>query len=400
MSTRRTFIKGALIGGAAATAAMVTGEVVAGLAHPSGTSSPTPSEPGVNKLTPLGLNQPGIASAPLKHTRLIAFDLKETAETAMSAWMSLLADDIDRLMSSQPLLADPQPELSSLEGQIAIVVGFGPSLFKKLGIEDQQPLGFSEIPSFAIDNLQEKISGGDVLLMLSGDDVLQLANAERALIRDSSYFASIRWQQSGFSSVQPDSSLGSQRNLMGQIDGTASAKPGAASFGDSVWAKRGPNWHMGGTTLVYRKIAMQLDTWDKLDHDDKEKVIGRKLSNGAPLNKSKETDFLDLTAKSANGLPAIPTFAHVRQAQAGEGKYPLFRKPFNYVDEIAEVGSSAGLLWMAYVGNMAEQYLPLQEKLATFDLLNKWTQPIGSAVFALPKGRLHKTDPLCGGLFS
>ena len=35
---------------------------------------------------------------------------------------------------------------------------------------------------------------------------------------------------------------------------------------------------------------------------------------------------------------------------------------------------------------MARQFLPVQHRLAELDLLNEWTTPIGSAVFAIPPG--------------
>ncbi|MDO8107879.1 Dyp-type peroxidase, partial [Isoptericola sp. b441] len=33
-----------------------------------------------------------------------------------------------------------------------------------------------------------------------------------------------------------------------------------------------------------------------------------------------------------------------------------------------------------------EQFLPVQRRLAELDLLNRWTTPIGSAVFWVPPG--------------
>jgi dye decolorizing peroxidase len=53
---------------------------------------------------------------------------------------------------------------------------------------------------------------------------------------------------------------------------------------------------------------------------------------------------------------------------------------------MAEDGTpDVGLLWTAYMKNI-EQYIPVQQRLAKFDLLNKWTVPIGSSVFAIAGG--------------
>ena len=45
-----------------------------------------------------------------------------------------------------------------------------------------------------------------------------------------------------------------------------------------------------------------------------------------------------------------------------------------------------GLIFASYQADLAAQFLPIQARLAEFDLLNFWTTPIGSAVFAIPPG--------------
>ena len=410
MGSRREFLKGAIIGGVGATSSLIGGQLIAN------TLNPHPAEPisqraGLTKtqraFQPLGKHQPGIESEPLAMTTLLALDIKGAVTTdQMRSWMTILADDIDRLMEHREMLADPQPELSLQTDSLAIVVGFGPSLFKKLALEDRQPEGFGELPAFKIDRLAADKSHGDVLIMISSDSSLQSAHVERSLLRDSSYFAKLKWRQTGFSSVDPNSPLGSQRNLMGQIDGTGSARIGTDSFTKSVWGEKSPSkdsptsWYAGGTTLVYRKIEMNLETWDILDRKSKENTIGRTLANGAPLGGKNETDFLDLNARGENGFHTIPDFAHVRRAQSAEGSLPLFRKPYNYLEELPDQSTRAGLVWLAYAHNAEKQYVPIQRKLAEFDLLNKWTTPIASAIFAIPRGRVKVSDPLCGGLFN
>jgi dye decolorizing peroxidase len=69
----------------------------------------------------------------------------------------------------------------------------------------------------------------------------------------------------------------------------------------------------------------------------------------------------------------------------------FFRRPFNYqvvsADQEATPGNlESGLLWTAYAKNLSKQYVPVQERLASFDLLNQWTTPVGSATFAIARG--------------
>lgn len=173
---------------------------------------------------------------------------------------------------------------------------------------------------------------------------------------------------------------------MGQLDGTVNPVPETADFEAVVWAAGSPDWFAGGTTLVLRRIKMQLDTWDKLDPPDKELAIGRRLGSGAPLTGTTATDPADFAAVDGTGLPVIPHFSHMARARAHQQGDRFLRRPYNYDDSDIESGADAGLLFAAYQADITTQYLPVQQRLAEQDLMNSWTVPIGSAVFALPPG--------------
>jgi dye decolorizing peroxidase len=335
-----------------------------------------------------GAHQNGVELELQTFTNFIAFELNsETDKSAMLRWMSVLTDDFSRLSIGKPVLADAQPQLALGPARLTFTVGFGPSLFMKLGLEALMPESFQNLPDFKIDKLQSKFSNGDVLVQVSCDDPVVLSHAVRAVIRDSLSFAKVHYSQQGFSNAQGVSPSGTrQRNLMGQVDGTDNPALQSDDFNRLVWIESGPEWAVGGTILVLRRISMHLDTWDKLGRTDKELVIGRDLAKGAPLGKSNENDVPDFDQRAKSGLTVIPPFAHIRRASASNPNERFFRRPFNY-----EVGVSAqgvpdvGMLWTAYMRNM-NQYVPVQTRLASFDLLNQWTTPIGSAVFAIPGG--------------
>lgn len=349
-----------------------------------------------------GLHQSGIELDIQAVTNMVAFDIKESVTKAdMLRWMRLLTDDIARLTAGEPVLADPAPELAIGAARFTAYVGFGPSLFSKLGLEAQMPEGFAELPAFGVDQLQERYSAGDVLIHIAADDPVVLAHGTRGLVRDSMPFASVRWVQPGFAHSPGMIPAGlTHRNLMGQVDGTANPELGSSDFDSVVWINEGPEWIKGGTLLVFRRIAMQLDTWDQLGTPSKEEVIGRKLSNGAPLTGERETDVPDLGARHPNGLLVIPEFAHIRRAAPQESGERIFRRPFSYDNGMNERGSmDVGLLWTAYQRDISKQYLPIQRRLEQLDLLNQWTVPIGSAVFAIPGG-VQGSELLAEALFS
>lgn len=335
-------------------------------------------------------------------TTFVVLDIKETTDrAAMLRWMSLLTDDIYRLSSGEPVLADPAPELAIGAARFSAYVGFGLSLFAKLGLESQMPAGFGPLPSFKVDQLQDGFSGGDVLIHIAADDPVVLSHGTRGLIRDSLPFATLRHTQSGFAHTPGMVPSGlTHRNLMGQVDGTANPKLGSDDFDQVVWIEDGPDWIRGGTQLVFRRIAMQLNTWDQLGTPAKEEVVGRKLSNGAPLTGVNETDTPDLSARHPNGLLVIPDFAHIRRAAPQNVSDRMFRRPFSYEGQPAEDGTpDVGLLWTAYQRDMSKQFVPVQRRLDELDLLNQWTTPIGSAEFAIAGG-VARGEVIAQALFS
>jgi len=381
--SRRGFLAGSAIAGSSAAVGLATG------ATASQVFGETELKTAKTSHDFFGPHQMGIELPIQSVTNFVTLDLKSTTDlAAMKRWMLLLTDDIQRLAKGEPVLADPNPELSIGAAGFSAYVGFGYSLFEKLNLQNELPSGFIELPSFKMDKFQEEFVRGDVLIHVAADDPIVLSHSTRSLIRDSMPFATLRNMQAGFAHSPGMVSEGvTHRNLMGQIDGTANPKLNTSEFDDVVWIQDGPQWIQGGTLLVYRRIEMNLDTWDQLGAPAKEEVIGRKLSNGAPLTGVKESDIPDLDARHANGLKVIPEFAHIRRAAPDAPGERIFRRPFSYELPATQAGSAnVGLIWTAYQRDIEKQFLPIQRRLEQLDLLNNWTTPIGSAVFAIPRG--------------
>jgi dye decolorizing peroxidase len=76
-----------------------------------------------------------------------------------------------------------------------------------------------------------------------------------------------------------------------------------------------------------------------------------------------------------------------RLARVEDDRLKIFRRPYNYDETPSADGTAdAGLVFASYQRDIAEQFLPIQRRLAEADLLNDWITPIGSAVFAIPPG--------------
>jgi dye decolorizing peroxidase len=205
------------------------------------------------------------------------------------------------------------------------------------------------------------------------------------LLKDARSFASLRWSQTGFRRAYGTERPGTtMRNLFGQVDGTTNPEPGTKDFDAVVWA--GEGWMAGGTGAVIRRIRMDLDKWDRLDRSGREASVGRTMANGAPLTGAKEFDEPDFDATTAVGFPVIPQFAHIRRARGDDGER-IFRRAYNYDERPTGASvSESGLLFVSFQADIDRQFTPMQQRLADLDLLNEWTTPIGSSVFAIPPG--------------
>lgn len=115
--------------------------------------------------------------------------------------------------------------------------------------------------------------------------------------------------------------------------------------------------------------------------------MGRTLANGAPLTGTQESDEPDFEATTRIGFPVIPEFSHMRRARSENTAERFLRRGYNY-DDAPSPGSvsNSGLLFITFQTDVDAQFVPIQRRLDELDLLNEWTTPIGSAVFAIPPG--------------
>lgn len=336
----------------------------------------------------IGVHQAGIVTPPQAHAVFVGLNLVPgTGVDGLRRLMRQWTSDAARLQSGIPVLGDPQPDLASPASRLTVTVGLGRGALAEAKLLDRAPAWLAPLPTFSVDKLQARWNDGDVLAQVCSDDPIVLAHAVRALMVSATGIAVLHWMQRGFR--RPVTSTSTMRNLMGQVDGTA--QPTDAELDQAVWiGAEGPDWLRGGSSLVLRRIQMDLDTWDLLDPQAKEQVIGRRMTSGAPLTGAKETDVPDLEAK-VNGLPVIPDFAHIRHAAVTSPAMKILRRPYNYDDPVAGTGggvggTEAGLLFAAYQRDPMTQFVPMQQRLAKNDLLNLWTTPVGSAVFAILPG--------------
>lgn len=381
-ATRRQFLLGGAVAGAGAVAAIGI-DAVASARTPDATASVPLNG---DTVVPFhGAHQAGIDTDAQAHATLVALDLAADVDRdGLRRLMRTLTDDAVRLSRGEGALADTEPELAVAPARLTVTFGFGPEFVARANAAG--PAWLRPLPAFAIDRLRPEYGDGDLLLQIAADDPVTVAHATRMLLKDARAFATTRWVQQGFrrahGSVRPGTTM---RNLFGQVDGTANPVPGTGAFDDAVWARDG--WLAGGTGMVVRRIAMDLDKWDHLDRPGRDQALGRTQATGAPLTGTDEFDEPDFEAKDALGFPVIAEFSHVRRSRPDDATQRMFRRAYNY-DETPPAGevSDAGLLFVSFQADVDRQFVPIQRRLDELDLLNEWTTPIGSAVFAVPPG--------------
>lgn len=410
MSTSRGPSRRGFLGVTAATAAAAAGaSALAGCSRggAGAATGPAPSPTALGEATlPFhGARQAGIATPLPAHAVFRAFDLVgaprgngvydavsapsagETTKfaSALRGALTVWSDDAARLVSGAPGLADMDPELAENPSRLTVTVGLGPRVFDLAGIPEKRPAWLEQVPAFRIDRLDHAYCGGDLLLHIAADDPLVVANASRLLASTVRGLVETRWSQQGFRKAAGTQSDGTtQRNLFGQLDGTVQPDTG----GDLVFCGEDEPqaWMRGGSGLVLRRIVMDLDTWEEVDPVQRNLSLGRTQSTGAPLTGTHEFDPVDLEAVDRAGLEVIPPQSHVARAHARAPREQFLRRTFNYMSDAGGRAPEAGLLFAAYAADIGAQYLPVQTRLAEADLLNTWTTPTGSAVFAMPPG--------------
>ncbi|MEE6261694.1 Dyp-type peroxidase [Plantactinospora sonchi] len=389
--------RGLLTGGALGVGGAVAGAAVGIAATSADTRSAAPVTAGPTAGTDIGTaiepfhgpRQAGVATDPQAHAAFVGFTLRRGVDrAALGRMMRLLTDDAARLTQGRAPLADTEPDLAVLPARLTVTFGFGPGLYAAAGRDERRPPSVAELPAFGIDRLDPAWSGGDLLLQICADDPLAVSHAQRMLIKDTRPFGSVRWVQRGFRrSRGVQAAAHTQRNVLGQLDGTANPRSGTTAFDQAVWVNDGPDWLRDGSTLVLRRIRAELETWDKLGRADKELAVGRRLDTGAPLTGRHEHDEPDFAALNEAGLPVIPDFSHLTRARVSDDRLKILRRPYNYDGAPDAAGrADSGLIFAAYQADINRQFLPIQRRLAEQDLLNEWITPIGSAVFAVPPG--------------
>lgn len=268
---------------------------------------------------------------------------------------------------------------------LTITFGVGPSLFEHSALNwySKKPTELKDLPHFPKDQLQERWTGGDICIQACADDPQVAFHAVRNLIRAGVGIVKLKWSQAGFLSMPEDK--GTPRNLFAFKDGTINPST-ASEFEEHVWVtNNSQSWLNNGTYLVYRRIQMHLETWDRTSLKEQENTFGRYRDTGALFGQKKEMDEVDVFSKNLEGNPVIPEDSHVFLSRVA--KQVIHRRPFSYSsDVVTETGAyDAGLMFISFQKD-PKQFIDIQNSLGRVDKLNEYITHRGSAIFACLPG--------------
>ncbi|MGB3373853.1 MAG: iron uptake transporter deferrochelatase/peroxidase subunit, partial [Microbacterium sp.] len=380
-------------GGAAALAAAGGGFAMGTMRGPEPSASATHAF--------FGPHQAGIVTPVQEHLHFAVFDMMPRSGRSelvelLQDWSYAAARMTQGLEVSATGAVGGSPEtppddtgeaLGLSASALTVTFGFGPTLFEnedgdRYGIRQHRPVGLERLPAFLGDDLDPAQSDGDLCIQVCADDPQVAVHAIRNLSRIAFGRAKLRWSQLGFGKTsRTTSEQQTPRNLFGFKDGTANIlADDAKALAADVWvaADDEPGWLAGGSYLVARKIAMLIETWDRVRLGEQEQIFGRDKGEGAPLSGG--------TEMTKPKLAGLDEHSHVRLAHpdANDG-IRILRRGFNYVGGNNNLGRlDAGLFFLSYQRD-PEQFISLQRKLSS-DLLNEYIRHVGSGIWAIPAG--------------
>ena len=372
---RREFLKKAGIGGAG----LALGVSGASAFFANKAQEEKKISDGGEEISFYGEHQAGITTPMQKNIYFVVLDLHSTDKEEVIQMFKDWTDYSSKLVDGELVKKDgsnallPPSDTGETVGlnpyRLTLTFGVSADFLKKMGLEKKRPKEFRDLPPFPKEQLQEKYTGGDIVIQACADDEQVAFHAVRNLVRKARNTVTMKWSQSGFAAI--GDRMSTPRNLFGFKDGTANVTK-EKDFDKVIWTDS-DDWMKGGTYMAVRRIQMFLETWDRTNLQEQENTFGRYKESGAPFGKKDEFDEVD--------LDLLPVDSHVRLAK--EVNKPIYRRSYSYSDGIVEKTGQfdTGLLFLAFQKN-PDNFVKVQTNLGAQDKMNEYVTHIGSGLFA------------------
>jgi len=361
-----------------------------------------------------GVHQAGILTDRPAHATVAALDSFAPDRATLAATLAALSQRARQLTigGAVPLLEiDAPPADSGILGPVnspdnlTVTIAFGASLFDdRYGLASHRPRELTQMPVFAIDQLDPTQTHGDVLLQICANERDTVVHALRELLRTVRGALQLRWMVDGFQGApRGPTPHSSARNLFAFRDGTANpVTSDGGLMNQLVWAGASePAWAAGGTYQIVRIIRMHVEFWDRVGLSEQQNMIGRARSTGAPLGGTEE--FEDPRYDLDPDGKRIPLTAHIRLANPRTpttADQRFLRRGYNYTRGYDAAGQlDQGLVFIAFNQSPTRQFVAVQNRLASEPMIDYIT-PVGGGYFFAPPGARGDVDWVGSGLFA
>jgi deferrochelatase/peroxidase EfeB len=397
---RRRFLTTAAMGGVSAAVVGCSGADADG-DDDAATQQLGPSVAGGRYLPFRGDHQTGITAGGQTTGLMASFDVVADDRSELEDLFSGLTVEIERVMTGLPY-EEREPAFPALytgtvgnpppPANLSVVVAVGASLFdERFGLGDRKPLDLVPMGILANDRLDPRRTHGDVLVSIASTHEDVDIFALRQLMRATRGGMTLRWTTDGFlrrTNARPGEA--GVRNLMGFVDGTANLDAAdEAQMDEFVWvadADREPAWAVGGSYQAVRLIRMLVEFWDRTRLSEQERLIGRRKSDGAPLDGEQEIDEPDFAADPDGLLTPLDSHIRLARPRTPETEHQRFlRRGFNFSRGFDDAGQlDQGLAFVSFQRSLTRQFLPVIGRLAG-EGLEEYIVPEGGGFFyALP----------------
>jgi dye decolorizing peroxidase len=388
--------RGLLLGAGAFTGGALTSHVAGPLVRAAAERAAPSAEAPPASPSPFGFHQAGVTrpNTPQSFGTISVFDLTEPASRiSIAATLAAVQHEIERATASPRSDGETYPDGP---GDLTVTIGLGPRVMTYL---QAGGVGSADLPPFAGDETIDAARvGGDLLVMAYGSDPIHIGTFLESLMRSlgdsrTTVLARLRHSQHVFRAPSTGTVA---RNPLGFHDGIV--VPHGADVDENVWIPDGPA--RGGTICVIRRLRLDLGRFAALKTPEREAVIGRRQSSGAPLSGGTRMDQADLGAKTPEGDFIVPVRSHVRAAHPSfTGSALMLRRSYSFDNGRTQNGDlDTGLFFVCFQNDL-KTFVNTQRRLDEHDDLMGYATATASATFLVLPG-FTPEKPLGAALLS
>jgi deferrochelatase/peroxidase EfeB len=355
-----------------------------------------------------GQHQAGIATPAQTTAAFLSFDVTAGNAHELTALFRTLTERAAFLTRGGTPPAQEHRHLlgpTVLPDDLTVTVAVGASLFDgRYGLGSRKPAQLETMRAFAHDDLDPKLTQGDLLVQLCANHRDAVGNAMLDIVRQTSGGMRLRWRVDAFRF--PPRPTGVPRDWMGFKDGVSN--PDASQFNQVVWVQPGgsePAWTAGGTYQALRIIRMHMDKWDQVPVEQQERIFGRRKISGAPMYATdpNASDELDPVYTNDPQGRLTPLDCHIRlanpQTPQTVATSTILRRSYQY-DRSPDTGGNpdVGHTFCCFQQQL-DTYIAMQTRLEK-EMLARFITPIGGGYFFAVPGVRSARDHYASGLLA